>query len=102
MKTKINRFFLDIDKNGYLLNFNDWTKVIGKAIAKQKNIKMTPAHWEVITWVQNQYRLRKPVSIRSLKASNLISLYNFYKLFGKTPLRTAAKIAGIPKPKSCL
>jgi len=99
---KINRFFLETNKEGYLANFTDWTRVIGKAIAKQEGIKMTPKHWIVISWIQNQFRLRKPVSIRSLKVSNLISLNDFYRLFGKTPLRTASRIAGIPKPRSCM
>ncbi|HIP49177.1 MAG TPA: TusE/DsrC/DsvC family sulfur relay protein [Lutibacter sp.] len=86
---------------GYLANFSDWNKEIGNEIAKEDEIEMTDKHWEVITWIQEQIKLGKALSIRSIKKSGVVDIKEFYKLFPRG-LKISTKIAGVEKPKGCI
>ena len=63
---------------------------------------MTPRHFEVVDYLQDQYRKDIPLSIRKIKTSGVVDIKEFYALFPGGPLKKAAKIAGIPKPASCV
>lgn len=93
---------INVTEDGYLTDFSQWDKTIGNEIAQTEGIDMTTRHWEVITWIQNQVQADKPLSIRGIKKSGLIDIKEFYALFPKGPLKLATKIAGVPKPKSCI
>ncbi len=88
--------------DGYLTDFSQWTKEIGEAIAKENNIEMTDRHWEVIAWLQEQVQSGKALSVRGIKKSGVIDIKEFYALFPGGPLKISTKIAGVPKPKSCI
>lgn len=87
---------------GYLTDFSQWDKSIGEALALESNIQMSPRHWEVIEYLQNEHKNNVPLSIRKIGKSNVVDIKEFYQLFPQGPLKTATKIAGIPKPVSCL
>lgn len=87
---------------GYLSNFSDWNKEIGTEIAKEDGIEMTDKHWEVITWIQEQVKSGKSLSIRGVKKSGIVDIKDFYNLFPGGPLKISTKIAGVEKPKSCI
>lgn len=87
---------------GYLANFSDWNKEIGTEIAKEDGIEMTDKHWEVITWIQEQVKSGKSLSIRGVKKSGIVDIKEFYNLFPGGPLKISTKIAGVEKPKSCI
>ena len=89
-------------EEGYLEDFSQWNKEIGTEIAKNEGIEMTELHWEVIAYLQNQFKNDKPLSIRGIKKSGVVDIKQFYKLFPAGPLKVSTKIAGIPKPKSCI
>lgn len=88
--------------DGYLKDFSQWTKEIGEAIAEENNINMTDRHWEVITWIQEQVKNDVALSIRGIKKSSIVDIKEFYALFPGGPLKVSTKIAGVPKPKSCI
>ncbi len=87
---------------GYLTDFSQWDKSIGEALALENNIQMSPRHWEVIEYLQKEHKNNVPLSIRKIGKSNVVDIKEFYQLFPQGPLKTATKIAGIPKPVSCL
>ncbi len=93
---------INATEEGYLSDFSDWTKEIGIDIAKEEKIEMTDRHWEVITWLQNQVQANKPLTIRGIKKSGVVDIKEFYALFPGGPLKVSTKIAGVPKPKSCI
>jgi len=90
------------NEQGYLTDLNQWTKEVGIEIAKEENIKMTDKHWEVIDYLQDQCRKEVPLSIRKIGKSGVVSIKEFYQLFPKGPLKISSRIAGIPKPVSCI
>jgi len=91
-----------VTDEGYLTDFSQWTKEIGAEIAKEDGITMTERHWEVINWIQEQVKAGNGLSVRGIKKSGVIDIKEFYSLFPGGPLKLATKIAGVPKPKSCI
>ena len=93
---------IDLNEEGYLTNFSQWNKEIGIVIANDNEISMTDRHWEVIDYLQSKHKKEEALSIRGIKKSGIINIKEFYALFPGGPLKISTKIAGIPKPKSCI
>ena len=93
---------IDVNEEGFMTNFSQWNKDIGESLSKEANITLTPRHWDVINYLQDQYKKEIPLSIRKIGKSGVVDIKEFYALFPTAPLKTASKIAGIPKPASCI
>jgi tRNA 2-thiouridine synthesizing protein E len=93
---------IQVNEEGYLNNFQQWNQEVGTALAQEANIDMTPRHWEVINYLQTEFKNEVPLSIRRIGKSGVVDIKEFYQLFPIAPLKTASKIAGIPKPASCI
>ena len=93
---------ISVNEEGYLTNFTQWDKNIGEAISKEVYIALTPRHWQVIDYLQDEFKKESPLSIRKIGKSGVVDIKEFYALFPNAPLKTATKIAGIPKPASCI
>jgi tRNA 2-thiouridine synthesizing protein E len=93
---------VDATEEGYLTDVSQWNKEIAIEIAKEHNIELTDKHWEVIAWLQEQVKNDVALSVRGIKKSGVIDIKEFYALFPGGPLKVSTKIAGVPKPKSCI
>jgi len=93
---------VDLNEEGYLTNFSQWNKEVGNEIANDNEITMTDRHWEVVDFLQEKHNKEEALSIRGIKKSGVINIKDFYELFPGGPLKISTKIAGIPKPKSCI
>jgi tRNA 2-thiouridine synthesizing protein E len=93
---------IQVTDEGYLTDFSQWNKEIGNEIAKEQEIDMTDKHWEVIDYIQDQFKKRQALSIRGIKKSGVINIKELYNLFPGGPLKKSTMIAGIPKPHSCI
>ena len=93
---------ISVNEEGYLTDFTQWDKTIGEEIAKENNISLTPKHWQVIDYIQDEFKKESPLSIRKIGKSGVVDIKDFYALFPAGPLKTATKIAGVPKPASCI
>ncbi len=93
---------LDVTEDGYLTDLSQWNKEIAVEIAKKEGIELTDKHWEVISWIQEQVKNDVALSVRGIKKSGVIDIKQFYELFPGGPLKVSTKIAGVPKPKSCI
>ena len=93
---------ISVDEEGYLTDFSQWTRDVGEEIAKEEGIEMTDEHWKVIAFIQESFRNKEALSIRSLGKRGPVSIKEFYALFPDGPLKKASRIAGIPKPASCV
>ena len=98
------------DKNGYLLDINQWNRELALTIAQIEEIEMTEDHWEVVDYVKKFYdEFQKSPSIRplvkylakSLGKEKGNSLY-LQILFPEGSAKQATKIAGLPKPARCI
>ncbi len=102
MEKEIAGKMVSVNEEGYLTDFNHWDRSVGEAIAKDHNIELGQRHWDVLTYLQNEHKNNVPLSIRKIGKSNVVDIKEFYQLFPQGPLKTATKIAGVPKPASCL
>lgn len=93
---------IPVNEEGFLSDFNFWTPDVGADIAREEGIEMTDAHWSVVTYLQEQHKNDVPLTVRRVGKSGVVDIKGFYQLFPKGPLKTASKIAGIPKPVSCI
>jgi tRNA 2-thiouridine synthesizing protein E len=93
---------ITVNEEGYLTDFSQWDEKVGEEIAKEASISLTPRHWEVLKYLQNEQKNQVALSIRRIGKSGLVDIKEFYALFPNAPLKTATKIAGIPKPASCI
>lgn len=93
---------IEVNAEGYLKNMNDWTPDIAREIAAKEKIQLTDKHFEVINWLRAKQAEGTALSMRKVGASGLVDLKQFYALFPGGPLKISSKIAGIPKPASCI
>lgn len=91
-----------VNEEGYLTDFSQWTNEIANEIAAEANINLTTRHWDVLHYLQQEFKNDSPLSIRKIGKSGVVDIKEFYQLFPNAPLKTASKIAGIPKPASCI
>lgn len=102
MKKVIANREIDVNEEGYLVEFSQWDREVCECIAGECNVVMTERHYEVVEFLQDKYKKDEPLSIRGIKKSGVIDIKEFYDLFPGGPLKVSTKIAGIPKPKSCI
>ena len=103
MEKVISGKTIKVNEEGYLTDFSQWDKSVAIEIAKEENIaELGPKHWEVIEYLQGQFKQEIPLSIRKISKSGVVDIEEFYELFPQGPLKKASKIAGIPKPASCI
>ncbi len=94
----------DVKRNeeGFLTDASEWSEDVAKEIAEELNIELTDKHWEVINYLRGQHDQGIEMSIRKLGKSGIVDIKGFYKLFPGGPLKNASKIAGLPRPTSCV
>ncbi|MBK7099661.1 MAG: TusE/DsrC/DsvC family sulfur relay protein [Sphingobacteriales bacterium] len=93
---------INVNEEGFMTDFGQWTKEVGEELGKENEIDLTPRHWEVLTYIQDQVKKEVGLTIRGIGKSGIVDIKEFYALFPKAPLKTATKIAGVPKPASCI
>ncbi len=110
MTLTFNNQQIETDKQGYLLDYQQWHEELALLIAEKEQLTLTPAHWEVINFVRNFYlSYKKSPAIRALTKAmkaefgeeKANSRY-LYRLFPQGPAKQATKIAGLPKPARCI
>lgn len=102
MMTVIANTEVSVNEEGYLTDLNQWTRDVAIEIANNEGVTMADKTWEVIDWIQTQYRNEVALTIRKVGKSGVTDIKEFYALFPNGPLKKASKIAGIPKPASCI
>ncbi|GAB2832212.1 TusE/DsrC/DsvC family sulfur relay protein [Ferruginibacter profundus] len=93
---------ITVNEEGYLTDFNQWDEKVGEALAEESHIQLSPRHWQVLKYLQDEQKNQVALSIRRVGKSGVVDIKEFYQLFPTAPLKTATKIAGIPKPASCI
>jgi tRNA 2-thiouridine synthesizing protein E len=93
---------VEVNEEGYLKNFSQWDHEVAHELAKEANLVLTPRHMKVIDYLQEQHKNEVPLTIRKVGGSGVVNIKEFYELFPNGPLKTSTKVAGIPKPSSCI
>lgn len=95
---------------GFLVNALDWNEQVATQLALQNGIVLTEQHWEIILFIRAYYGQYKHLPntrvfikaiAKTLSEEKGNSRY-LHSLFPEGPLKYACKIAGLPKPPTCL
>ena len=93
---------VDVNEEGYFTNPSQWTKEIAAEIAKEEGLELTEKHYEVLLFIREKQAKGETITIRSVGTSGITDIKGFYQMFPGAPMKKAAKVAGIPKPASCV
>jgi len=92
-----------LDAEGFLVDGGQWTREVAEALAGEERVSLTPTHWKVIDFVREEYaQQHASPGLRRISLGSGVGMKDLYALFPRTPGKSAARIAGVPKPKSCL
>jgi tRNA 2-thiouridine synthesizing protein E len=93
---------IEVNEEGYMIKSEEWTKEIAVAIATEEGLELTEKHFAVLEFIRNRVNSGEALTIRSISKSGVVDTKDFYQLFPGAPLKKATKIAGVPKPTSCI
>lgn len=102
MEKTIGNTTVNMGDDGYLVDLNQWNREVASEIAQEEGITLTDEHWKVLEYLQNQHKKDVSLTIRNVGKSGVVDIKGFYALFPEGPLKKASRIAGIPKPVSCI
>lgn len=95
---------------GFLCNLNDWNEKVARKIAEMDRIFLDDSHWEIIYFIRHYYQKFKHLpnsrvftkAIRMELGEDKGNSRYLHRLFPDGPLKYSCKIAGLPKPPTCL
>ncbi len=95
---------VQVNEEGYLTNPSEWNRDIAAEIAKEEGIaELTDGHWKVIEFLQKDYEEKGTMpSLRRVTKAGGVPTKELYALYPGGPLKKSSKIAGLPKPASCV
>jgi dissimilatory sulfite reductase related protein len=95
---------VDVNAEGFLLDSSQWTPEIAQQIAQEVGISpLTERHWKVLTFCrEDAARQGQSPGLRRIAKLSGVDMKELYQLFPKGPGKLAARIAGLPKPTSCV
>lgn len=110
MELIIDNIVLEATEEGFILDLNLWNETVAVELARLNAIELTEAHWEILFFIREYYQQFKHlpnarVFTKAIKKTFGESKGNsryLHKLFPQGPLKFACKIAGLPKPPTCL
>ncbi|VAW20701.1 hypothetical protein MNBD_BACTEROID01-768 [hydrothermal vent metagenome] len=93
---------IEVTDEGYLVNMEDWSREIAAELAGEAGIELTDKHLEVLEYLREKQNAGETLTIRKVGKSGIVDIKGLYKLFPGGPLKISSKLAGIPKPTSCV
>lgn len=107
---RVNGQHLATTEQGFLVNLLDWDEQVAEEIAKLDSITLTEQHWEIILFMRSYYEQYKHLPNTRVFAKAIARMLGedkgnsryLHKLFPNGPLKYACKLAGLPKPPTCL
>ncbi len=93
--------------SGFLADTGDWTPALAEHIAGLEGITLTPRHWDVMTYLREEYfdngetqpNTRTIMKAMSDKWGEKVEQRVLYDLFPLDPSKQAGRIAGLPESR---
>jgi TusE/DsrC/DsvC family sulfur relay protein len=106
----VNKTRVATDKEGYLLDPQQWDESLALQIAASENIVMTDAHWEIVHFIREYFELQQSVpenrallkTLRGRHGEDIATRKYIHTLFPYGFGQQACKIAGMRKPLKLL
>jgi TusE/DsrC/DsvC family sulfur relay protein len=89
--------------DGFLVDPERWSEELAVKMAAGLDLPLTEEHWAVIRWVRADFLASgASPNVRRVAAGSGAGAKRMYELFPRTPGRTVAMLAGVPKPVGCV
>jgi len=110
MGLELNGIEVAINEQGFLLDMLQWNEQLAVRLASIEGIELTEEHWEILYFIRQfylDYKYLPNARVFSKAIKNKLGVEKaqsryLLKLFPQGPLKYSCKIAGLPKPPSCL
>ena len=99
---EVDSIIIKITDEGFLTDSSQWNEEAALELAKSEGIELTNKHFEVLNYLREKYDAGETLTIRKVGKSGIVDIKGLYELFPGGPLKKSSKIAGIPKPTSCV
>ena len=91
------------DGDGYLLDMNEWTPDIGRAMAEADGVELDDIKWEQILKAREYYEDSAVVPpIRKFAKYIGTDQKEIFKMWNTGPMKPITKYGGLPKPTGCV
>lgn len=99
----VNGTTIAVDADGFMTDHSQWNREVAAALAEEEGVALTDAHWKVLEFLAKDHaETGKVPGMRRMNKVGGIATKDLYALFPGGPIKKAAKIAGYPKPASCV
>ena len=101
---------LETTDDGFLRDAAQWNQSVAEELARIEGLDLNDAHWEILFFIRDYYQKFKHLpnarmfvaAVRKQFGEDKGNSRYLQKLFPQGPLKYACKIAGLPKPPTCL
>ena len=94
---------VQINDEGFLTEYDEWSEDIGTELAKNIGVDMTDRHWELIRWLREDFKEKgETATTRRVQTAGGFPTKQQFQLFPKKPAKKMAYVAALPKPHGCV
>jgi len=101
---------VELDDDGYLVDLEQWNKEVAEILAKEDDLELTEAHWEVINFLRDYYEKYQIAPMIKILVKEIGKVMGpekgntkyLYELYPAGPAKQACRYAGLPKPTGCV
>jgi TusE/DsrC/DsvC family sulfur relay protein len=93
---------IKVNAEGYFEDPAQWNKDMAIEMAGEYGIQLSDKHFAVLEFLRQKHMAGEQLTIRRVGASGITDIKELYQLFPGGPLKISSKLAGIPKPTSCV
>ena len=106
----VNGKRLETTEQGFLVRAADWNEAVAMQLAELNHLHLTDGHWEIIWFIRDYYQQYKHLPNARVFTKAIAKVLGeakgnsryLHQLFPEGPLKYACKLAGLPKPPTCL
>ena len=109
MQLEIDGKTIQLSEAGWLEDLAEWSKPVAEGIAANEKVELTSEHWDIIDTAREYFTEYGTVAeprvfsklMRQKYGNERSSQQYIYSLFPYGLIKSANKIAGLPRPKGC-
>ena len=109
MHLEIDGKTIQLSEAGWLEDLSEWSEKVAEGIAKNENVELGEEHWDIINAAREYFEeygtVAEPRVFSKLMKERFgverSSQQYIYSLFPYGLIKSANKIAGLPRPKGC-
>lgn len=109
MQLEIDGKTIALSEAGWLENLDEWSEEVAYGIAKNEKVELTDEHWDIINEARTYFQENSVVAeprvfskiMKKKYGADRSSQQYIYSLFPYGLIKSANKIAGLPRPKGC-